>query len=159
MPPLMVILGVMNFDPARSTPTGYWHLSAQYFHAAEAVRATPKNLMFPTLQLYGQSIELCLKAFLLKRGNTLAEVNGMRHRLSQIVAVARKRRLGTEVKLSDHDLALINLLNQNYATHRFRYIVTGPTSIPDPSYIASISERLLSGLELYCTGIAWGLRR
>lgn len=149
----------MNFDPSRSTLAGYWRFSAQYFHAAEAVRATPKDLNFPTLQLYGQSIELCLKAFLLKRGTTLEEVNGMRHRLSEIVAVARKRRLGTEVKLSDHDVALINLLNQNYATHRFRYIVSGPTSIPDPSYIASISERLLFGLELYCTGMAWGPRR
>ena len=149
----------MNFDPSRSTPAGYWRFSAEYFHAAEAVRATPKDLNIPTLQLYGQSIELCLKAFLLKRGTTLEEVNGMRHRLSDIVALARKRRLGTKVKLSSHDIAQINLLNQNYATHRFRYIVTGPTSIPDPSYIAPIAERLLSGLELYCTGMAWGLRR
>jgi hypothetical protein len=149
----------MSFDPSRSTPAGYWHFAAQYFRAAEAVRAAPQALTFPSLQLYGQSIELCLKAFLLRRGTTLAEVNGMRHRLSEIVAAARKRRLGTQVKLSSHDLALINLLNENYATHRFRYIVTGATRIPQPSYIAPISERLLSGLEFYCTGVKRGIHR
>lgn len=147
----------MNFDSSRSTPSGYWHFATQYFYAAEAVNASTKNLMFPALQLYGQSIELALKAFLLKRGNTLSEVNAMRHRLAEILQTARKRRLGAEVKLGNNDIALINLLSENYSLHRFRYIVTGSTRLPQPGHIAPICERLLVGLEQYCTGSAWGL--
>ena len=114
--------------------------------------------MFPALQLYGQSIELGLKAFLLQRGSTLGEVNNMRHRLAEILQAARKRRLGTEVKLNANDVALINLLSEDYALHRFRYIVTGATRVPRTEYIAPICQRLLVGLERYCTGSAWGLR-
>ena len=128
----------MSFDSSRSTPAGYWHFAAQYFHAAKAVNSTKRNITIPTLQLYGQSVELVLKAFLLKRGTTLAEVNAMRHRLEEILQAARKRRLGTEVKLSRNDIALINLLSENYASHRFRYIVTGATRIPQPKAISPV---------------------
>ena len=149
----------VTFDPSRSTPAGYWHLAAQYFHAAQAVSSTQRNLMFPALQLYGQSLELALKAFLLKRGATLSEVNGMRHRLAEILKDARRRRLGTQVKLSKNDIALINLLSQNYESHRFRYIVTGFMQVPDTAYIARVCKTVLVGLEKYCTGSEWGLHR
>jgi hypothetical protein len=149
----------MSFDPQRSTPTGYWHFAAQYFHAAQAVNAASSRLIFPALQLYGQSIELVLKAFLLKRGATLQEVNAMRHRLADILQAARRRKLGVEVKLDKNELALIQLLSENYAVHRFRYIVTGATRVPQPAFIDPICERLLVKLEMYCTGTAWGLHR
>ena len=149
----------MSFDPTRSTAAGYWHFAAQYFHAAQAVASSPENLMFPALQLYGQSIELGLKAFLLERGATLGEVNKLRHDLAEILQVARKRRLGTEVRFSANDVALINLLSEQYKFHRFRYIVTGAARIPTAECIAPVCQRLLVGLEQYCTGSAWGLRR
>lgn len=149
----------MNFDPSRSTPAGYWRFAADYFLAGQAVHAASRRLMVPSLQLYGQSLELALKAFLLKRGVTLAEVNAMRHRLSEILKLSRKRRLGNEVKLSANDLALINLLSENYAAHRLRYIVAGATRLPEPRYIAAVCERVVAGLELYCTGSSWGIHR
>jgi HEPN domain-containing protein len=152
-------LGAMKHDPARSTPTGYWHFAAQYFVAAEAVCAAKGNLMFPALQLYGQSLELALKAFLLKRGASLHEVEQLRHRLTEILAAARRRRLGTYVKFSSNELALVKLLSENYAVHRFRYIVTGLTQVPQAPYVSDICRRLLLGLERYCTGQQWGLER
>ncbi|MBT9569369.1 MAG: hypothetical protein IV085_13855 [Thiobacillus sp.] len=150
----------MNFDPTRSTPVGYWHFAAQYFHAAQAVKNTDEQrLTLPALQLYGQSIELALKAFLLQRGVSLQDVEKLRHKLTEIVALARRRHLGTEVKLNRHDLTLIHLLSENYSTHRFRYIVTGVMKIPQPESIAPVCERLVAGLEQYCTGLSWGLGR
>lgn len=150
----------MSFDPIRSTPAGYWRFAAQYFHAAQAVKEVRKQqLAMPALQLYGQSIELALKAFLLKRGTSLSDVNKLRHKLTEILALARRRRLGTEVKLNQHDLALIQLLSENYSTHRFRYIVSGRMQIPQLEFIAPICEHLIAGLEQYCTGRSWGLYR
>ena len=100
----------MALNPARSTAHGFWQYAAQYYHAAEAVRnAAGRELLMPSLQLYGQSIELALKAFLLKRGTPLAKVKGLSHRLIDILALARKRRLGNEIKLSKNELALITL--------------------------------------------------
>jgi hypothetical protein len=148
----------MRYDPSRSTPAGYWHFAAQYFVAAKAVSAARGNLMLPALQMYGQSLELALKAFLLKRGDSLADVEQMRHHLTKILGAARRRRLGTCVKLSRNEVALVQLLSENYAVHRFRYIVTGFTCVPESARISSICERVLVGLEPYCAGTARGLR-
>lgn len=115
--------------------------------------------MAPTLQLYGQSIELALKSFLLKRGEALDKVERLRHNLTELLNLARKRRLGLQVKLSKNDVALINLLSDSYKPHRFRYIVTGTTRIPQPAYIAVVTERMLVGIERYCTGSSWGIER
>jgi len=149
----------MKFDPSRSTPAGYWRFAAEYFLAARAVHTSLPKLATPALQLYGQSLELALKAFLLKRGVSLETVAAMRHRLAEILKLSRRHKLGTQVKLSPHDIDLVNLLSENYASHRFRYIVTGATRVPDLTYIAPVCERLVAGLELYCTGFSWGIRR
>lgn len=149
----------MKFDPSRSTPVGYWRFAAEYFLAGNAVQSAHPRLMVPSLQLYGQSIELALKAFLLKRGVALAEVEALRHRLTEILSMCRRRKLGTEVKLSAHDVTLINLLNISYASHRLRYIVTGCTTLPEPKFMAQVCERIVAGLERYCTGSSWGIGR
>ena len=152
-------LGAMKFDASRSTPAGYWRFAAEYFLAAQAVHNSLPKLSTPALQLYGQSLELALKAFLLKRGVSLEVVASLRHRLAEILKMARRRKLGTHVKLRAHELALVNLLSENYAIHRFRYIVTGATRVPDLNYLAPICERLVAGLERYCTGYSWGIQR
>lgn len=148
-----------NFDPDRSTPAGYWRVAAEYVVAAMSVQAVSDRLLFPTLQLHGQAIELALKAFLLKRGMKLQDVKATRHRLTQALKAARLRRLGTEVKLSRRDIMLIQLLDVNYSRHRFRYIVTGATQVPDIALLSQLCERLVLGLEQYCTGMQWGLAR
>ena len=127
----------MSLDPMRSTAHGFWRYSAEYFHAAEAVRGVKgRELLMPALQLYGQSIELALKAFLLKRGVPLGDVKKLSHKLTEILALARKRRLGTEVKLSQRDIALIQLLGANYAMHRFRYSFgMGQLTLPSLSQV------------------------
>jgi len=150
----------MSLIPTNSKAQGFWQYSAQYYHAAEAVRnSSGRELLMPALQLYGLSIELALKAFILKRGTPLAQVKGLSHNLILILALARKRKLGTEIKLSKNDLALISLLNMNYASHRFRYITSGPTRVPQLAHIALVTERLVTSLEQYCTGMVWGIYR
>src|SRR5262245_32891930 len=85
----------MRLDAARQTPAGYWLTAAEYLLAGRTVQAASRNLMFPALQMYGQSIELALKAFLLKRGVTLEQVEEKHHRLSEILQLARRRRIAT----------------------------------------------------------------
>jgi hypothetical protein len=150
----------MPIDPKRSTAHGFWRYAVGYYHAGEAVREAPgRPLTMPALQLYGQSIELSLKAFLLKRGVPLTAVRTLSHRLEDILSAARLRRLGTQVKLTRMDLDLIALLGVNYALHRFRYMESGPTKVPELEAIAAVAERLVASLEKYCTGMVWGIDR
>lgn len=83
----------------------------------------------------------------------------MRHRLTQILKTTRLRRLGTEVKLSRRDIMLIQVLDVNYSQHRLRYIVTGATQVPNTDLVSQLTERLVLGLEHYCTGMQWGFSR
>jgi HEPN domain-containing protein len=148
-----------SFNQARSTPHGFWRFAADYYFAAEAVRTFPgPELLMPALQLYGQAIELALKAFLMQRGNSLQEVKNLSHGLSEILLQARKRKLGREIKLTRSDIALIDLLDINYVAHRFRYIQSGSTRVPTLLSISKVTERILAGLEKYCTGACRGLK-
>ncbi len=139
---------------ARTTPHGFWRFAADYLLAARAVdvKIHEHRLLFPALQLYATSIELSLKAFLLKRGHTLAEVKSLSHNLTKILELARRRKLGRSVKLDRREVAAIHILNLTYSTHQLRYIVTGATKVPQLVYIARAAKELVLGLEPLCTG-------
>ena len=140
---------------ARSTPHGFWRFSANYFLAARLVAARIHNggqLFFPALQLYATSIELSLKAFLLKRGHSLDQIKSLSHNLSRTLSRARLHRLGRSVKLDRREVAAIRILDITYSTHQLRYIVTGSTKVPQLVYIERAAEELLLGLEHLCTG-------
>jgi len=114
-----------------------------------------KNLMFPALHLCGQSIELFLKAFLLKRGESPSQVESYRHGLVKLVKHARKRRLGQQAKLSAKDVAAIVVLAETYSQypHQLRYFVRGVVTVPPVGATLKTATRLAHGLERYCTGV------
>lgn len=151
----MKIVATDNTVVARSTPHGFWRFAANYLLAARVVEVKiheEGQLFFPTLQLYGIAIELALKAFLLERGLSLNKVRSLSHSLTKILALARQRKLGREVKLDRREVAAIQLLDINYSSHRLRYIVTGATKTPQLVYIERAAKNLVLGLELLCTG-------
>ena len=151
----MKIVVTDNIVGARSTPHGFWRFAANYLLAARAVEVKiheEGQLYFPTLQLYGISIELALKAFLLKRGLPATEVRALSHSLTKCLSSARKRKLGREVKLDRREIAAIHVLDINYSSNRLRYIVTGATNTPQLAYIERVAKELVLGLEMLCTG-------
>ena len=140
---------------ARSTPHGFWRFAANYFAAAYIVEGKiieNGQLFFPALQLYATSVELSLKAFLLKRGHSLAEIKALSHNLTKALALAHRHKLGRSVKLDRRDVAAIRVLDITYSTHQLRYIVAGSTKVPELVYVARAAKSLVLGLELLCTG-------
>ena len=145
----------------RSTAHGFWRFSADYLLAARQVDvkiAENGHLFFPVLQLYGTSIELSLKAFLLKRGRTLAEIRALSHNLTKTLALARCHKLGLSVKLDRREVAAIQVLDVTYSKHQLRYIVTGTTKVPQLVYVARAAQELVLGLEYLCTGVSGRLK-
>ena len=135
-----------------------WRFGATYCAAGIAVISSDDQRLFvPALQLFGQSIELLLKAFLLKRGTTLQDLKRMSHGLSSLLSEARRRRLGTCVKLSKKECEAIYVLSETYSSNRLRYLVSGTVRFPLPGVIESAARQLANGLELYCTGIRRGV--
>src|SRR5690242_4361862 len=110
----------MVLNPTRSNSVAFWRFSANYLLAACAVNAkldTAGALLFPALHLYGLSIGLALKAFLLKRGHSLSQVKGLSHSLTKTLSTARRRKLGRVVKLSRYDVGAICALDITYASN------------------------------------------
>ena len=143
----------MSLDPERTTAHGMWRFGATYCAAAVVVTASDSERLFvPALQLFGQSIELLLKAFLLKRGVSLAQLKRMSHGLTGLLVEARRRRLGTCVKLSNKEQQAVKLLSESYSANRLRYLVTGTVRFPPLPLIESVAKRLAGELEEYCTG-------
>ena len=148
-------LASMPDDPTRSTAHGFWRFAANYLLAAREVRAKlmyDEKLLFPTLHLYGMVIELSLKAFLLKRGESLGQLRKISHSLESALKHARRRKLGRILKLSRFDVAAIRGLDITYSANETRYIRIGSTRVPTISHLAGAAEKLVGGLERYCTG-------
>ena len=129
----------MKTDPTRVSARGYWRFARDYFRAAESVVGSHQDLMFPALYLCGHSIELALKAFLLGRGETHEAVEKYKHHLDRLVT----------------HLAAIRVLAETYSRypHLLRYFVRGVTRVPTPSSALATTERLIRGLEPFCTGM------
>jgi hypothetical protein len=142
----------MPLDPTRSTPFGFWRMARDYLHAARAVSSVHgERKLYPLLYLYGLAIELALKAFLLQRGQSLRDVKQLSHRLVDLLSLARRRKLGREVKLSRHQLAAIRALDITYSSDQLRYIVAGSTPVPRVRLLSSAAESIVAGVEHYCT--------
>ena len=147
---------------SRTNARGYWHYAWDYCRAAESVASGPyKSLMFPALHLCGQSIELVLKGFLLGRGETPKAVEKFGHRLDELVSHARRRKLGREANLSPQDLTAIRVLAVAYSRYPYllRYFVPGVTRVPTVELALQTTQRLIQGLELYCTGVTGRAQR
>ncbi|WNM63695.1 hypothetical protein [Candidatus Nitrospira neomarina] len=140
---------------AQSDAQGFWRFAANYLLAARTVEVKihgEGQLFYPTLQLYGITIELILKAFLLKRGLKLDQMRTLSHNLEKTLILARRRKLGREVKLDPREIAAIHVLSIIYSGNQLRYIVTGSTKVPQLVYIGRAAKELVVGLEYFCTG-------
>jgi hypothetical protein len=145
----------------RTTPYGLWRYAKDFAVAGHAAkRVSEQHLFAPAYYLMGHSIELSLKAFLLGRGISLAQLKGrlLGHDLDALFKLSRHHQIGREVKLSKFDGAAIHLLNVEYMTKRFEYIRTGMVHVPDWHYVANAADRLVSELESYCVELVKGKR-
>jgi hypothetical protein len=143
-------------------PLGYWRYARSYFDAAEAAHATGGDkLLFPVIYLYGVAIELALKAFLLARGEAPGKVESFKHRLSDLLSSARRRKLGCEIHLTKYDVAAIRVLSDLYGRHphRLRYFSPGVVhDVPPVEVVRQAAQRLVTGLHGYCKARTLGQR-
>jgi HEPN domain-containing protein len=146
----------------RTTSAGLWRFSKEYLQAAALVsKAGNGEFSHPSHFLFGRSIELALKAFLLARGVSLKELRNppLGHNLRNLLQLARRRRLGTECKLSAQEIRVIELLDQQYSSKRHEYIVTGSFSAPKNFNLLFITTKLVTSLDRYCVNSTYpGMR-
>lgn len=147
-----------------TAPFGCLRVAREYFDSATLVQrpaesyaqALRQKLSFPAYFLVGHAIELALKAFLLGRGMTIDILRSRKygHNLDALLSEARRRKLGTFVKLSNAELQAIVVLNQCYSAKEFEYSATGVRRLPHYADIYAIADRLTRGLRKFCLKLA-----
>jgi HEPN domain-containing protein len=147
---------------SRTTSAGLWRFSKEYLHAASLVsKANNGAFSHPAHFLFGRSIELALKAFLLARGVPYGKLRNppFGHSLANLLAEARRRRLGLECKLSAREIQTIRLLDAEYSLKRHEYIVTGSFSAPKNISLLFLTTKLVTSLDRYCVNSTYpGMR-
>lgn len=138
----------------RTSPNTLWRHAQQFAHAARVIRHEHKGnrVLFPAYYLIGHSIELSLKAFLLRKGIPVSELKSRKygHDVEVLLKEARRRRLGAYVKLSQKDVGVLYLLSYEYVAKKYEYLESGTYHLPDISFVQDIASRLVDGLKDYC---------
>ncbi len=112
-----------------STPNGLLADAQKFLVAAELLRVREGFISLPGYFLLGRSIELSLKAYLMR---CEVSINILRrrefgHDLSKLLDKALEKDIRNTVNLSEADIALIHVLNDVYSTKRYEYKETGAT--------------------------------
>lgn len=144
----------MHSDPNRTTPIGMARYAVEYFSAAEDLfqldehkAADGLTAKAPVLFLIGHSIELSLKAYLLREGLELESLRKKYgHNLLKCFKEAKNRKLCDHVSFEPVEVETLGVLNDIYYKKELEYISTGPKKFPVYGHVASLCEKLASAV-------------
>ncbi len=141
----------------KSTPLDFWNYANAFARAGEVVKRDIGDGPYPEpmFYLFGQSIELSLKAFLLGRGMRIETLsrNPYGHDLKHLLETANKKDLRREVYLYPAEHAAIQILSKPYIQRRFQYsrLELGKSyELPFIYYVERAATRLVKLLHSYC---------
>jgi hypothetical protein len=138
---------MQGFHP---TPLGLLTRAKQFAEAARVVAdAAGDQPSLPAYYLWGHSIELSLKAFLLACGVPLRKLKSkdFGHNLNALVDEAQRRDIKKVVHLYKRELLEIATLSSQYEAKYFEYHETDDYTLPFKDRMKRIAERLVALLE------------
>jgi hypothetical protein len=143
----------------RTSAKSFWKYSNEYFQAALFVQPRPQSpaeslrqrVSIPAYFLVGHAIELSLKSFLRKRGVPVEELRSRKygHDLEALVLEAKRRKLGTVVKLEPAEMKVIGLLNRTYKIKELEYLVVGSKNLPSYEALLDLTEKFVMSLRSF----------
>lgn len=106
-------------EVAKTTPYGMWRYRDAYRRAGTYVLVQFPEQPVPHFSLLGQSIELTLKAFLLKQGISLKDLKDKSgHDLRKLVDKAKKSGISSKVSLTEAHWATIAFISDEFKSKR-----------------------------------------
>ena len=134
-------------EEERASAFGLWRYAREYLAAARTLADAAVGLHTIvvhtdiTYQCACQGLELAFKAYLGARGATLGDLRGIGHPITKAMTAALDR--GLEPISLDHARAIATV-DQLYAAHEFRYIVTGAKVYPALQVLLAAGAAVLS---------------
>ena len=134
------------------TPRGLHTHAKEFFYAAEAVLKSEMAPIFPIAFLWGRTIELLLKSFLLCEGIPIKALRSKQygHNLVALFETASDKGLKELIGNDKIFKALVDMQNMDYESKRFEYRLTGARYIiPDQQGIRRLIRRLMKGINFH----------
>lgn len=128
-----------------------------FLAAAELVLNRATGISLTAYFLFGRSIELSLKAFLLACGMPISELASTKkrnygHNLRALLEEAQRRNLENVIHLNQQEIGVINLLSFDYKEKRLEYRVTGGRyHLPLIEVTEEVARKLVFSLKTFCT--------
>lgn len=153
---------IINVKPANLfiSPFGFVSYSEDFYKACCSHFST-RPFSPAEFYLIGRSIELSLKAFLLLKGITRAQLKkrSLGHDLHKILKKCKELGLLNIVSVSEQQETAISMLNEWYARKGLEYfeiknIVAGSGSLPNIDIVKELASELIEGLKQPCKDAA-----
>ena len=148
----------MHHDETKTTPIGIVRYANEFYEACIAVNDVigikPEYGIVaphPVLYLAGHSIELALKAFLLKGGIPLRKLptKTYGHDLMKCFKKANELGLISIHKFDQVEVGAIRLLNELYCSKQLNYIVTGEKLYPTFNLVQAFAKKLIDVVSMH----------
>jgi len=133
-------------DNSRNLALAFWRRSKEFLEAANLVaEAAGDRVSLPAYYLWGHSIELSLKVFLIGHDITLRELKSrdLGHNLTALWQKARSLGLEQEIHLYSKEIGTILLLSQDYAEKKFEYAEAEQYNLPYIHLMKRTADRLV----------------
>lgn len=137
---------------AAINPRGFHTHGKQFFAAAEAVLSSAKPPILPLAFLWGRTVELLLKSYLLSEGVSGEQLRSRKfgHNLVALHAEARARGIDGLLGTDPIDGGIVNILNLDYGSKRLEYRESEANySIPDAELARRVIRKLLRGVDFH----------
>jgi|SRR3990172_363706 len=142
----------MTIRSTSTTARSLYTHAAVFDDAARAVRDAVKVDPLPKYFLWGRTIELFLKSYLLAEGVSATELKSGKfgHDLLKLYNEACHRGIGSLIGTSGVDVAIVRVLNLDYLSKRFEYRISGHGyTLPDPALTQHLVKRLRRGVQFH----------
>ena len=140
---------------SEETSSGFLLHAKDFLVAAEFILNRTSGISLPAYYLFGLSVELSLKAFLLSCGTTPNELKSPKfgHNLAALLDEAQRCGLKDKVVLDQQEFGVVKLLSYDYLLgRRLAYRVTGGKyHLPLIEVTEAVARKLVFGLETICT--------
>jgi len=137
----------MNLKPP--TSDGFQILATGYRDAGDAALDKIRQddysgfAALPCVFLYFRSIELALKAMLMKHGVSIEDIkNKLGHRIDKLVGGVEQFMLLKPLGLNDEDLGLLDRFSSEYSGKWFEYSDDFWQEVPDLEELKSLAHRI-----------------
>lgn len=141
----------MTLNSKSATARSLYTHAAVFDDAARAVRDAVRIDPLPKYFLWGRTIELFLKSFLLAEGVSVGELKSkFGHNLLELYNEARKRGIASLIGSDQEHDAIVRILNLDYLSKRFEYRISGHGyTLPDSAMTQRLIKRLRKGVQYH----------